>query len=428
MKARLKYGRSDIGLSFADKQVMGVYRPVGRKPLKDLNQAVRKALARPIGTKRLVQMARPGHKVVILVDDATRSVPTAELLVPIVDELTKAGVPKKNICALVAAGLHRKMKRKELDAVLGPLEGKIRIINHDPDKNLTYLGKTRLGTRIYLNRTFMEADIKILTGDVEFHQFCGYGGGAKSVHPGVADSESIRLVHSRMELKGTGPGRIKGNPVRREIDEVGRMAGVDFIVNVVLNPANEVAKVVCGDVIEAFLAGTAVCDKIYRIEVPNRADVVIASAGGFPKDIDLYQAQKALQSAKHIVKKRGKIILLAECREGHGSPLSLRWAREAGDVEDIIRRLRKKFVMGGHKAYQLATAVEWADVYVYSALKANVVRQFFMHPLSNIDEIYNVIGDSDTVAVLPQASATLATLKHNSRPAATHRRGRTVDK
>jgi lactate racemase len=421
MKVRLKYGRSDICLSLADKQVMGVYRPLKEKPLKNLDQAVSKALAQPIGTKRLSQMVRPEHKVVILVDDATRSVPTAELLVPLVDELTKAGVPDKNICAVVAVGLHRKMKRNELDAALGSLKNRLKIINHDPDKNLEYLGKTRLGTRIYLNQTFMRADVKILTGDVEFHQFCGYGGGAKSVHPGVADSESVRLVHSRMELRGTGPGRIKGNPVRREIDEVGRMAGVDFIVNVVLNPAGEAVKVVCGDVIEAFLAGTAVCDKIYRVEVPNRADVVIASAGGFPKDINLYQAQKALQSAKRIVKKKGKIILLAECREGHGSPLALRWAREAGSVEDIIRRLRKQFVMGGHKAYQLATAVEWADVYVYSALKASVVRQFFMHPLSRIDEIYNLIGENGTVAILPQASATLATLKPKSRPAATYR-------
>jgi len=411
MKVKLKYGCLDIGLSLPDKQVMGVYQPAEKKGLKDLDRAVRKALAQPIGTKRLNKMAQPNHKVVILIDDATRSVPSTELLVPIVDELTEAAVPDKNICALVATGLHRKMKKKELDTTLGPLKGRIKIINHDPHRNCKFLGKTHLGTCIYLNSAFMDADIKILTGDVEFHQFCGYGGGAKSVHPGVADSESIRLVHSRMESKGTGAGRIEGNPVRAEIDEVGRMAGVDFIVNVVLNPAKEVVKVVSGDVIEAFLAATKVCDEIYCVAVPNRADVVIASAGGFPKDIDLYQAQKAIQSAKRITKKKGKIILLAECREGHGSPLAYRWANEAKSVDDIISRLEKKFVMGGHKAYQLARAAEWADVYVFSKLAPEMVRRFFMHPLARIDDIYNLIGQNDKVAILPQASLTLTKLK-----------------
>ena len=412
MKIKLQYGYKDIWLTLADKQILGVYHPMEKRGLKNLDQAVRKSLARPIGTKRLNKMAQPNHKVVILVDDATRSVPSMELLVPIVDELAKAEVPDKNICALVATGLHRKMKQKELDTVLGPLKGRIKIINHDPRRNLKYLGKTRLGTRIYLNKTFMDADVRILTGDVEFHQFCGYGGGAKSVHPGVADSASIGLVHSRMELEGTGPGRIEGNPVRQEINEVGRMAGVDFIVNVVLNPAKEVVKVFSGDPIEAFLAATIVCDEIYRVEVPNRADVVIASAGGFPKDIDLYQAQKAIESARQITKKGGKIILVAECREGHGAPLAYRWAKENKSADDIISRLEKKFVMGGHKAYQLARAVKWADVYILSSLKAEVARHFFMHPLSCVDEIYNLVRKNDRIAVLPQASLTLTRLKN----------------
>lgn len=414
MNIRLKYGSEFIDLSLPDEQIIDVYAPKEKKAVENLNQAIRNSLADPIGSKRLSQMVQPNHKVVVLVDDATRSVPSTELLVPIVEELAKAGVPDKNICVLVATGLHRKMKHKELDTVLGPLKDRIKIVNHDPDKNLKYLGRTCLGTRIYLNRTFLDADIKILTGDVEFHQFCGYGGGAKSVHPGIADSESIRLAHSRMEMEGTGPARIKDNPVRQEINEVGQLAGVDFIVNVVLNPAKDVVRVFSGNVIGAFLAATKVCDEIYCVDVPARVDVVIASAGGFPKDIELYQAQKAVASAMRIVKKAGKIILLAECREGHGSDLAYSWAREAKSVDDIIKRIKAKFVMGGHKAYQLARAITWADVYLLSSLRPQMVREFFMQPLSSIEEIYDLPGENDSIAVLPEATLTLVKLKQQN--------------
>ena len=414
MNIKLKYGSGQINLTLPDRQVMGIYRPQEKRGVRNLDKAVRRSLARPIGTKQLRQMVRPSYKIAVVVDDATRSVPSCGLLVPVVDELNEAGVPDKNICVLVATGLHRKMKRDELDMVLGPLKGRIKIINHDSNKNLRFLGKTRLGTRIFLNRIFMDADIKILTGDVEFHQFCGYGGGAKSVYPGLADSKSICLSHSRMELKGTGPGRVEGNPVRKEIDEAGRMAGVDFIVNVVLNSRKGVVKIFSGDMYEAFLAGTRACDQMYCAEVSSRADVVIASAGGFPKDIELYQAQKAIESARRITKKRGKVILLAECREGHGSELAYRWAKEAKSVDDIIQRLKKKFVMGGHKAYQLARTVKWADVYILSSLKTEVVREFFMHPLSSVDEIYALLREDDKIVVLPQATLTLTRLRNAS--------------
>ena len=411
---RLKYGSELIDLSLPDEQIIGIYPPKEKKAVENLNQAIRNSLTCPIDSRRLSQMVQPHHKVVVVVDDATRSVPSTELLVGIVEELARARVPDKNICVLVATGLHRKMKHKELETVLGPLKGRIKIVNHDPEKNLKYLGQTFLGTNIYLNRTFLDADIKILTGDVEFHQFCGYGGGAKSVHPGIADSESIRLVHSRMEIEGAGPAKIEGNPVRQEIDEVGRMAGVDFIVNVVLSPAKEVVKVFSGNVISAFLAATKICDEIYYVDVPARADVVIASAGGFPRDIELYQAQKAVASAMRIVKKAGKIILLAECREGHGSDLAYSWARQAKNADDIIQRLKTKFVMGGHKAYQLARAIKWADVYLLSSLKPEMVRQFFMYPLSCVDQIYDLLPENDSIAVLPEATLTLAKLKQQN--------------
>jgi len=411
MQVELEYGSGSVKLSLPEKQVMGVYMPAGGEAMGEVSEALKVALRKPIGTKPLGQIAKPKDKVVIVVDDVTRDVPSAELLLPVVDELRKAGVPDKNITVIAALGLHRKMKQDELDAVLGPLKGKIKIVNHDCEKNLQSIGKTSLGTEVYLNKIFLEADVKILTGDVEYHQFCGYGGGAKSVFPGLGDGASITLSHSRMELEGTGAGRLKGNPIREEIDEIGRKVGVDFIVNVVINSDKKVSAIFAGDVYKAFVAGAKACDKIYSVEVPKAADVVIASAGGFPRDIVLYQAQKAVEAARRIVKKGGKIILFAECREGHGSELAYQWACEATKPEDIVVRLRKKFVMGGHKAYQLARVSQWADIYICSSMDPAMVRKFFLHPLGSVDEVYSLIDKGDKIAVLPQATTTLARLK-----------------
>jgi nickel-dependent lactate racemase len=411
MQVELEYGSGKVNLNLPEKQVMGVYMPAGGESVGDISEAVKASLRKPIGAKPLDQIVKPADKVVIVVDDVTRDVPNAELLLPVVDELHNAGVTDENITLIAALGLHRKMKQDELDAALGPLKGKIKTVNHDCEKNLQTIGKTSLGTEVYLNKTFLEADVKILTGDVEYHQFCGYGGGAKSVFPGLGDGQSITLSHSRMELEGTGAGRLKGNPVREEIDEIGRKVGVDFIVNVVINSDKKVCGVFAGDVYKAFVAGVKVCDKIYSVEVPKETDVVIASAGGFPRDIVLYQAQKAVEAARRIVKNGGKIILFAECREGHGSELAYQWACEATKPEDIVVRLRKKFVMGGHKAYQLARAAQWADIYIYSSMDPVMVRKFFLHPLASVDEIYPLIGKTDKIAVLPQATTTLARLK-----------------
>lgn len=415
MKIALGYGDRKLELEFPPEQRISVYEPKERSGVKDLRAEIRKALSHPIGSKRLREIAKTAKRAAILVDDITRAVPTKDILLPLVDELLAGRIKQDDVMVIVARGIHRRLRDDEFEAILGPLSGKIRIQNHEPDdkSQLTFLNKTRLGTSVYLNRFFLEADLKILTGDIEFHQFVGYGGGAKSVFPGIADRQSIELSHSRMDLEGTGAGRIEGNPVREEVDEVGRMAGVDFIINVVLNSRREVVEAFAGDMMEAFLSGVRLCDEMYKVEVPRRADIVIASAGGYPRDIDLYQSQKAVESAVRVVKKGGKVILVAECREGHGSELFCKWMEEAESIDDIFPRIKEKFVMGGHKAYQFAREIKWADIYLLSAIESKLIEKFFMHPLSNPDEIAHLIGSEDEVIVLPQATLTLAVLRDN---------------
>jgi nickel-dependent lactate racemase len=186
------------------------------------------------------------------------------------------------------------------------------------------------------------------------------------------------------------------------------MAGVDFILSVVLNSRKEVVCANAGHVVDAFLAGTRVVDEMYRIDFPEAVDLVIASAGGHPKDVNLYQAQKAVAAGRRIVKRGGAIALLAECPEGHGSDLFDRWMREAASVQDIVSRHRSKFVMGGHKAYQFAREIAWADVLLLSILPPEQVRAYFMTPLGDTGDLKELIGAAATIAALPQAALTLA--------------------
>ena len=232
--------------------------------------------------------------------------------------------------------------------------------------------------------------------------------GPKSVYPGLADSESIRRNHSRMDLPGTGPGLLDENPVRREIDEVGEMAGIDFLLAVVLNSEHQIVSIHAGHWLRAFKKACPQVDRIYRASLPALADLVIASPGGHPKDGSLYQAQKALRVAAGAVRPGGAIVLAAACPEGSGSELFEKWMEEAFEPEEIVDRIGKSFVMGGHKAYQIARELSRAKVYLYSMIPPGKVRSWFMRPLCNWDDVERLISGARTISVLPQASSILA--------------------
>lgn len=405
----LPYGTGEVRLKL----------PLGRATLLMPNELpgvgdeeaeIRRAMREPIGTFPLAVLAEGRRSAAVVIDDATRRVPTSAMLRPIVDELRGAGVPTEGITVVVATGLHRPLSSAEAQRVLDGLP--LRLINHDPHdpEQLVEFGSTSRGIPVRVNRTVAEAQLRILTGDVELHQFAGYGGGAKSVLPGLCDLEGIRLTHANMEAPGAGPGRIDDNPVRQDIEEAADLLGVHFLVNVVLNSRGQVVRAVAGNIHAGFRAGVEIVDSIYKVCVPEPADVVICSPGGYPKDIDLYQSQKAIRSARRIIKPGGTIIALAECREGHGCDLAYAWARQARSPQEIIDRHRKQFVIGGHKAYQLAADVQYAVVYLYSSMPSEIVKTFFLKPLADLHEAEAIADGAESILVLPQATLTLPLL------------------
>lgn len=406
----LSYGDSQVELPPPAGKTVDVYTANDLPGVTDGVAEVRRAMAEPIGTPRLVDLAGGRERVAIVVDDVTRPVPNDQMLRPIVDELQQAGIANDQITVVVATGLHRTVTAGQGQQLVGHMP--LRVVCHDAHDPaaLTPIGTTTRGAELSVNRIVAEADLRILTGDVELHQFVGYGGGAKSVMPGIADAGTIQHTHAQMEVAGTGPGRFEGNPVRAEVEESADMLGVDYIVNVVLNSRHEIVRAFAGDVHKAFMAGAEIVDQMYKVPVAGRYDLVLASAGGYPKDIDLYQSQKAITSARRMTSRGGRVVVFAECREGHGSELAYEWAKAASRPQDIVDRHRAGFVIGGHKAYQLARDVLHADVYLYSAMSADVVRTFFLNPVNDLDHVEAMMAEAQSIAMLPQATLMLPVL------------------
>jgi len=411
-QVELKYGDRTLAVAVPEGKLLGIHRPRYLPGLPDLEEAILSALENPIGGNGLADLASLDKTVAVLVDDITRTMPTSRILEIFFSYLTRIGFDPGKITVICAVGAHRPLTENELQKLTGKHRGRLHIINHDPDDqdNLVPLGLTSLGTSLKINKVFHEADVKLIICDTEYHQFCGYGGGAKSVLPGISDRTSIETCHSRFEAPGAEPGRIEGNPVREEIDEAGRMAKVDLILNVILNDRQESVRIFAGDVYEAFVAGTKVVDEMYRVTISERVDTVIVSAGGYPKDINLYQAQKAIESGVRIVRKGGKIVLLAECREGAGSTLFHKWMTGEKDLDTIICKIREKFILGAHKAFQFARELKWADVYLYSTMDPELIEQYYMHPIRAFEEIAGIVSDSKSIVILPQATTTLPVL------------------
>jgi len=406
-EVRIPFGQKHLSFQIPQEKLLGVFTPRCVAALDDVDAAVRQALENPVEAAPLKSILQKGSRIVIVVDDVSRPIPTANLLKPLLDEIQAQGVGLNAVTVLVATGVHRPATAAEMKIILGEFYGRIRILNHDADdpEQLVRVGTTALGTEVSINRTFIESDIRIVVADVEYHQFCGYGGGAKSIFPGIANRAAIASNHSRLGLAGADIGCWKSNPLRQEIEEVGRMAGVDFLLSVVLNYEKQIVKVVGGDLQAAFLTCMQTVDAMYAHQIQETADLVISSPGGYPKDIDLYQSQKALSRASAIVKEKGNIIVMAECPDGHGSDLFYDWVRAAQNLDDIIAAHNQKFVLGGHKAFLYARDLSKAQVHLFSSLRDDFVREFFMHPVS-LEEIEQQIATSQKIAVLPYASST----------------------
>ena len=375
-------------------------------------EAVKKALKIPIGTfplKQLVRYKKPKN-IVVLASDITRPAPSRIMILPIIEELTQYGITYDKITIIFALGAHRKMKKSEMRGILGEeICNKVKCINHDIN-DCIYVGTTGRGTPVEVFRPVVQSDFVIATGNLELHWFAGYSGGYKAIVPGVCSKKTIETNHSMLFMEGAKFGKISGNPVREDIEEGGKLVGVDFLVNAVLDGDKNIVEIVAGDPIKAHRVGTSYIDKMYKKKIHKKYDLVIASSGGYPKDINLYQAHKGLENASHALKEGGSIILVSECRGGIGDITFENWMKEAKTPQEPIERLRERFLLGGHKAAAVCRIILKHKVYLISSLNKVEVRKMFLIPVTSVFEaIEEILSESKhniDVLIIPYANST----------------------
>lgn len=373
-------------------------------------EAVVNALKSPIGSQPLSELVVPGEKVAIITSDITRPLPSYQVLPPVLAELDAAGIKREDIVIVFALGSHRRQTEAEMRKLVGD-----HIYEHyrveDGDINdVVHLGTTKNGTPVDVCRTVAEADRRICLGNIEYHYFAGYSGGAKAIMPGVSTRAAIQANHSRMVEEKACTGNVIDNPVRKDLEEAIKYCPIDFIVNVVLDEHKQIIHAVAGHFIEAHRAGCHFLDKLYLKPIPRRADIVICSQGGNPKDLNLYQTQKALDNAKNAVRDGGVIILVGSCHEGLGEHVFEEWMLEANRPQDLIERIKKEFKLGGHKAAAIAMVMEKAEIFLVSDMQEDFVRQIFMKPFANVQDAYDCackkLGEGAEVIIMPYGGST----------------------
>jgi len=358
MKFELKYGKGTVEFEIAERNYMGSLLP--NEVAYDLTGVaeVERALQHPIGTPRLREIVKPGEKIVIITSDITRPMPSKVVLPPVLNELKEANVKAEDITIVLAVGSHRTHTEEEKRNLVGDMvyDSGIKVI--DSDKNdCVNLGVCRNGTPVDIFRPVAAADRIICLGNIEYHYFAGYSGGAKAIMPGVSSHAAIQANHSNMVHDAARAGNMETNPVRQDIDQVAEFIKIDFIVNVVLNAKKEIVKAVAGHYLQAHREGCKYLDQLYGVEIKKQADIVVVSPGGFPKDINLYQSQKGLDNAKHAVRDGGIIILVASAKEQFGEKTFEEWMLHKTPLE-MIREIKTNFKLGGHKAAAIAMILQ----------------------------------------------------------------------
>ena len=408
----LAYGHSEQRVSLSNSGATLLTERQQPTPTITEQELIRGSLETPVGTPRLSQLVRPGQRVAVVVSDITRPCPTARLLPPVLDELQAGGVTREGIRVVFALGSHRCLTTDEQAKLVG---GQVfeQVCCGDMGTALfTELGQTRRGTPVQVFQPVAEADWRVYVGNIEYHYFAGYTGGAKALLPGVCSQESIRANHSWMVQDSAAAGHIEGNPVREDIEEAAELAGRAFLLNVVLDGERRIVEAVAGDVALAHRQGCRKVDHLYRVPLARRADAVLASAGGWPKDINLYQAHKALENAVLAVRDGGIIILVAECSEGIGHPRFAEWLTCGDPPEELLRRIKENFVLGGHKAAAIAkTLRRGVRIFLVSALEPQTVKAMSFAPFGSAQDAlaaaYGQLGQDATLAVIPHAGSTL---------------------
>jgi nickel-dependent lactate racemase len=417
MMHQFLYGESTIDLDLTGLEPVDVIAPMkvegSHHPLQDVEQALKSFLdINPIPFYNFKSVA-------IGINDKTRPVPHAYLLPPLLTILKDAGIAREHIHLIIASGIHKPMKASDLNQILPEdIIAQYPIIAHDCDhSDMVTLGDTSRGTPVIINREFYESDLKITIGNIEPHHFMGYSGGAKTAAIGLAGRKTINHNHAFITHPNAISGHFEDNPMRQDVEEIGQMIGLHLAVNAILNSAKEILHVLAGNPLSVMKAGIPLSRQLNEVTVNSLYDLVIVSPGGYPKDINFYQSQKALTHAGLMTRVGGDILLLAECSEGIGNSGYERTMHSIKSQSEALQYQHEhEFEVGPHKAYLVARDAVNKNIHIHSSLTDEAIRLLLLDPVLDpqqfISHYHSMMTKSFKVALLPFGTTTIPHLTH----------------
>lgn len=421
MRVQLDYGKQGLEVELPDANVVGVLDLTPAPPVANGDAAVRAAIASPIGTRPLAEVAKGRRNACIVVCDITRPVPNHIILPPILDTLAQAGIGRERVTILIATGTHRPNIGAELDIILGPeIARSSHIVNHvctDRDM-LRRFRTTENGVPVWLNRTYTDADVKITVGLIEPHFMAGYSGGRKLVMPGIAGLETVQAWHSPrfLEHPNATNGIVEGNPVHDENTRIARLCPPDMMVDVTLDGEKRITGVFAGDMEAAWATGVEFVRRQVAATIPEPADIVITSGAGFPLDQTFYQAVKGMVGALPVARPGGDIIIAASCAEGIGGPDFTRTLLETQDLAELMTRMQSpgwEYVPDQWQVEELARAVRQNTVrLVCDGIAPGVAQNLFVAPALSVEDAVRAARDKHgadaSIAVIPRGPYVIA--------------------
>lgn len=413
MELTLPYGHAFLVISLPNS-IPCTWLQTGSWPqLNRLEQDLKTQLASAL----LEAFSRKKHRVrtvAVAVPDETRPTPRKTILRVLMQQL-KTVLPhlhREYIKLIIGGGLHPPPDKEQQEALL-PMEvlDRVQIIAHDAQHApLTGFGLTSRKTPVFVHSDFAQADLKIVLGQIDPHQFAGFTGGAKGVIIGTGGEKTIEHNHSLLFHDQARAGQLKDNPVREDLDEAGRMVNIDLAINVVLNPDKEVVGVFCGDPDKVLMQGAELCARVYGVRLDERFDIIIASCGGYPKDMTLYQAQKGLNLASQALKPKGRILLLAACEQGIGDRLYSDYVSCFQSIEEAMTDFAQRpFQMGAHKCYLFGCTLTCHEAVLHSELEQSTLQQCLLtggNAQDTLDTWLNAFPGSPRIGVVPYANTT----------------------
>ncbi|MFZ7101070.1 MAG: nickel-dependent lactate racemase [Peptococcaceae bacterium] len=415
---KLSYGKKYLEFSVEEKHVKQVMLPNKVRPLADPVEAIQKALKQPIGSPPLQNLVKSGENVVIVVNDITRLTKSDIFLPLIITELNQAGISDECIKIIFSTGTHQPQTFAEQKAVVGEkIAQRIKMYDHkcDEDDEHVYVGTTGRGNKVLVNKMVAEADHVILTGGIILHLLAGYGGGRKAILPGVCHRSTIDYNHKFMFDPNSADGVLKGNPCHEDMYEACSFVKPSFLLNVILDENKDIVGVVGGNWDKAHTEGCKIVDRLYKVKLREKVDIVIASCGGFPKDIEFRQAHKGQENAYKVIKEGGMVIFAAECPYKHGDKSFYDWMIKYPSHREMEAELRRKYQVGPHKAYWVAKLASRAKTHLISGMDDEMVENMMMVPVKNLEEAlkigYEKYGSHPSICIMPYASYTLPVLE-----------------